>query len=101
MLVSELFPELAKHILRDLRRLKRNDLAAQVMNLRVVDRCRCGEAACGTFYTQGTESRRRMPTLGTDIMLDCGAIVTEVHGRIVEVETLDPKVNETLCRVIP
>jgi hypothetical protein len=101
MLVAELFPELAKQIVLDLRGLKRNDLAAQVMNFSVVDRCRCGAAACGTFYTEGTDSRRRMPRRGTAIILDCGAIVTEVGGRIVEIETLDPKVNETLCRVIP
>jgi len=36
---------------RDLRRLKRTDLAAQVMSLHIVDRCRGGSEACGTFYT--------------------------------------------------
>ncbi len=101
MLVHELFPELAKQIFRDLRRLKRTDLAAQVMSLHIADRCRCGSEACGTFYTQGTESRKRMPRHGTDLMLECGANVTEVDGRIVEIETLDPQVNETLRRVIP
>jgi len=34
-------------------------------------------------------------------MLDCGATVTEAKGRIVQIETLDPYVTETLCRVIP
>ena len=27
----------------------KNDLAAQVMTLSIVDRCRCGSKACGTF----------------------------------------------------
>ena len=52
MLVYEVFPELTKQILHDLRRLKRTDLAAQVMKLTIVDRCRCGSEACGTLYTQ-------------------------------------------------
>src|SRR6267154_1117645 len=97
MLVCELFPELAKHVLHDLRGLKRTDLAAQVMNLRIVDRCRCGSKACGTFYTQEAESRKRMPTHRTDIVLECGAILTEMDGMIVGIETLDPQVNEALC----
>jgi hypothetical protein len=101
MLVHELFPELAKQILHDLRGLKRNDLAAQVMKLRVVDRCRCGSGACGTFYTQEAESRKWIPEYGVDIMLNCGAKVAEIEGTIVEIETLDPQVNEALCRVIP
>jgi hypothetical protein len=101
MLLPELFPELAKEIFHDLRRLKRHDLAAQVMDLRVVDRCRCGETVCGTFYTQGANLRKRIGTHGTDIMLECGANVTEVDGTIVEIETLDPKVTESLRMEIP
>ena len=101
MLIPELLPDLAEQIFHDLRQLKRNDLAGQVMNLRIVDRCRCGSEACGTFYTQEAEFRKRTPTHGNDIMLNCGANVTEVDGRIVEIETLDPQVNRTLCRLIP
>ncbi|MGJ5816076.1 hypothetical protein [Paludibaculum fermentans] len=101
MLVRELFPELAKQVLRDLRTLRRNDLAAEVMNLRVEDRCRCGAAMCGTFYTQGADFRKRMGTNGIAIMLECGATVTEAKGRIVEIETLDPHITEMLSRVIP
>jgi hypothetical protein len=101
MRVHELFPELASRILRDLRRLKRTDLAEQVANLSIVDRCRCGSEACGTFYTQADEFRNRLPKHGTDIMLECGANVTEVNGKIVEIETLDPQVDETLRRVLP
>jgi hypothetical protein len=103
MLVHELFPELARQILNDLRRMRRSDLAAQVMSLHIVDRCRCGSDACGSFYTQdvGSSERRRMPHRGTDIMLECGATVTEVDGMVVEVETLDPFVNRILRRIIP
>jgi hypothetical protein len=38
---------------------------------------------------------------GPDIILECGANVTEAGGRIVEIETLDPQVNEALRRVVP
>jgi len=101
MLVREVFPELAKEILHDLRRLKRNELAAEMTNLRVVDRCRCGEAVCGTFYTEDADLRKRFGASGIDIMLECGSTVTELKGRIVRIETLDPQVTEMLCQVIP
>jgi hypothetical protein len=101
MLINDLFPDLAKQLVRDLRKLKRTDLAEQVMNLRIVDRCRCGSEPCGTFYTQETESRQRMAKHATDIMLKCGAILTEAQGRIVEIQTLDPQVDDVLRQVIP
>jgi hypothetical protein len=100
MLACELFPELATQIFHDLRGLKRHDLAAQIMTLRVVDRCRCGSALCGTFYTEEADLRKGI-VHGTDIMLECGANVTEVDGRIVEIETLDPHVTDTLREVFP
>ena len=101
MLVHELFPELAKQILDDLRKLKRSDLAARVMNLRIVDRCRCGSEVCGTFYTEGAHSKRRAGTRGASIILNCGANLMEAGGRIVEIEILDPRVTEAVRRVIP
>jgi hypothetical protein len=99
MLVNELFPKLANQIFRDLLKLKRNDLAEQVMSLRIIDRCRCGAEACGTFYTEDAEPRRRRR--GADLTLHCGASVTEAGGKIVRIETLDPQVEEVLRRVIP
>jgi len=101
MLVSELFPHLTKQVLRDLRRLKRADLAEQVMQLDIVERFRCGMNTCGTFYTQTIEFRKRIAEHGTEIMLECGASLTEVDGKIVEIETLDPEVEVSLRQVIP
>jgi len=34
-------------------------------------------------------------------MLKRGAILTEAHGKIVEIETLDPQVDDVLRRAIP
>ena len=99
MLVQEMFPDLAKRIFGDLRRLRRSDLAEQVTKLRIVDRCRCGSEACGTFHTEDPEFRNRKPR--TDIILQCGAKLTEAGGRIVEIETLDPAVQAELRRLIP
>lgn len=101
MLINDLFPDLAKQLVRDLRKLKRTDLTEQVMNLRIVDRCRCGSHACGTFYTEEAESRKRIAKHATSITLKCGANLSEAQGRIVEIETLDPQVDDVLRRVIP
>jgi len=101
MLVHELFPELADQVRRDLRKLKRIDLAEQVMQLRIVDRCRCGSEACGMFYTEGVEFRRQNTKQRADLMLQSGASISEAHRKIVEIETLDPQVERALRRIIP
>ena len=101
MLVGELFPELTHQLLRDLRRLKRTDLSEQIVSLRVIDRCRCGSDTCGTFYTQDAEFRKRSARSRADLMLPCGANLFESGGTVVEIETLDPRVQAVLRRVIP
>jgi hypothetical protein len=101
MLMHDVFPGLANQMQRDLGQLRRFDLAEQVMKLNIVDRCRCGLEACGTFYTEEVESRKLRLRYRTYIMLRCGANVTEAGGRILEVETLDPAVEAQLRRLIP
>jgi hypothetical protein len=99
MLLQETFPELAKEMYADLRKLKRLDLAEQISMLQIIDRCRCGLEGCGTFYTELTPNRRSRS--GVDMTLQCGATVTELRGTIVRVETLDPTVEATLRRLVP
>jgi hypothetical protein len=101
MLVKDLFPALASQVCRDLRRLKRADLAEQLSDLRVRDRCRCGSEVCGTFYTEDTKFERRPKQRVASRILRCGAIIHEAGGRIVEIETLDPAVNTELLRLMP
>src|SRR5277367_1438036 len=66
-------------------------LAAQVPGLKILDRCRCGDAFCSTFYSQpkpdgaygpGHRNVRLLPTAGM-LILDV------VAGEIACVEVLD------------
>ncbi len=49
-LLVELFPELAAELERLLLQQGESELARQVSNLPVIDRCRCGDDFCGMFY---------------------------------------------------
>jgi hypothetical protein len=48
----EVLPDLALEIERLLKIQGEPDLAAQVIGLRILDRCRCGDDFCSTFYVQ-------------------------------------------------
>lgn len=99
--MQDTFPELAKGIAADLRKLRRFDLVEQVPQLHIVDRCRCGLEACGTFYTEFPDSRKRKVGNGIDVSLSSGVTLTEAAGTIVRVETLDPRIETALRGLIP
>lgn len=44
-------PNLAKELETGLREIGETALASSVSSLEIVDRCRCGDKGCGTFYT--------------------------------------------------
>jgi hypothetical protein len=79
-------------------------LAAQVPNMKVFDRCRCGDEICGTFYAKprpkdgfgpGHRNVRLMPEDGM-LILDV------VAGEIACVEVLDRSdVRERLIAALP
>jgi hypothetical protein len=50
--LSGVLPELANQLERLLKVEGEHELAAQVQGLRIVDRCRCGDDFCATFYVQ-------------------------------------------------
>lgn len=50
-LVQDLMPALAGELRKLLEQVGRVDLAAKVEALRVIERCRCGDSFCSTFYT--------------------------------------------------
>ena len=50
-LLVEYFPELATELETLLRAEEEPALADQVSSLRIIDRCRCGDDFCATFYT--------------------------------------------------
>jgi hypothetical protein len=84
------FPDLLDEVRRLLIESGRAELAAQVDQLVVVDRCRCGDPECATFYTAppprdgwgAGHENVVLDAAGADIVLDV------VHGKIVCVEVV-------------
>jgi hypothetical protein len=52
VLLADTLPEFALELERLLAKAGQPELAAQVPGLRIVDRCRCGDDFCSSFYTQ-------------------------------------------------
>jgi len=50
-LLAEALPSLAEELAALLEKRGEQDLAAQLSELRLVDRCRCGDDFCATVYT--------------------------------------------------
>lgn len=52
MLLIEILPVLADELEQLLEKAEEPELAAQVSRLTIVERCRCGDDCCASFYTQ-------------------------------------------------
>lgn len=52
MLLSEALPQFALELQQLLKQQGQTELAVQVPQLMIVDRCRCGDGFCASFYTQ-------------------------------------------------
>jgi hypothetical protein len=52
VLLTETLPSLAYELEQLLEKEGERELAAQVPGLTIVDRCRCGDDFCASFYTQ-------------------------------------------------
>lgn len=52
MLLADTFPLLSQELLQLLKGEGKSELASQVLGLRIVDRRRCGDDFCASFYTQ-------------------------------------------------
>jgi hypothetical protein len=48
----DILPALAEEIVELLSKHKEHELAAQIAQLKIIDRCRCEDDFCATFYTQ-------------------------------------------------
>jgi hypothetical protein len=89
-LLSQVMPEFARELDTLMLAHGRSELAAQVPTLRIVDRCRCGDDFCGTFYTEprpktsyGAGHSNVEPTTNQGII-----ILDVVSGRVACVEVL-------------
>jgi|SRR5579859_7253308 len=104
MLVAEVFPALAGELQELLLKQNRHELAEQVPTLRIVDRCRCGDDFCASFYTQ-TKPTGRYPPGTKTIELDTkeGMLILDVvDGAIAQVEVLNREdVRKALLTAIP
>ncbi len=91
LLLSEALPQLSGELDRLLRAENRPELADQLSSLRIVDRCRCGDDFCATFYAKARSDGAWGPdheTLALDEVASGMLNVDVAGGRIVAVEAL-------------
>jgi hypothetical protein len=91
MLLTKVLPKLAVELEQLLREQGELDLAAQVPTLAIVDRCRCGDDFCASFYTHPKSEGAYGPDLRTlDLDAARGMVILDVvSGLIVHVEVLN------------
>jgi hypothetical protein len=104
MLLKEVLPQFAVELERLLRKQGEVELASQASLLMIVDRCRCGDDFCASFYTQpkpkgayrpGHRSMELEPAEGM-LILDL------VGGRIAHVEVVNRNdIREKLLAALP
>ena len=100
--VADLLPKLAAELAAALEHEGHPHLADQVPQLRIVDRCRCGDDFCGTFYAVPPPRRGWGPGHDTLTFGRTDLIVDIVNGRIVCVEVLyRDEVRDALARAFP
>jgi hypothetical protein len=89
-LLVEAMPAFARELEALLANQGDSELATQVKDLRIVDRCRCGDDFCATFYTQskpkgGYGSGHKC----VEVAPEKGMIILDVvRGQIMKVEVL-------------
>jgi hypothetical protein len=104
MLVSEVFPELSKELEELLQKRGEAELAGHIVELNLLDRCRCGDDFCATFYTQPKPAARYGPDhRAMDLDANAGMIILDVvEGRIVCIEILyRDAIRKKLIEILP
>ena len=104
LLLTDTLPELAAELRQLLVEQGEPELAAKVTGLMILDRCRCGDDFCSTFYTQpkldgayGPGHRNVVLAPGEGML-----ILDVVAGEIACVEILDRNdVRRKLDEVLP
>lgn len=104
ILLQNALPDLAEELQSQLADDDQSALASQIGSLRIVDRCRCGDDFCATFYTVA-KPKGAWGTNHETIPLDCENCylnVDVVDGKIVSVEVLyRDEIRARLLQLIP
>ncbi|HWZ25911.1 MAG TPA: hypothetical protein VN037_11570 [Verrucomicrobiae bacterium] len=89
-LLVDMFPELSAELEQLLRVSGEHALADQIPRLRVLDRCRCGDDFCATFYTQPKPKGSYGPGLQTLALepVTGDLIIDVLDGAVAKVEVL-------------
>jgi hypothetical protein len=81
LLLTDAFPEFARELASLLAKQGESELAMQVEGLRIVDRCRCGDDFCATFYMRAKPRGRWGPdNRCVEVTPDDGMIIVDVAG---------------------
>jgi len=104
MLLTEILPHLADELEQLLKKAGKPLLAAQVSQLTIVERCRCGDDFCASFYTQPKPEGKYGP--GHDCMdLDAARgmlLLDVVDGAIAHIEILNRNdIRQKLINALP
>lgn len=91
MLLTNVLPNLAVELELLLKKHGESALAAQVPTLTIVDRCRCGDDFCSSFYTQPKPDGAYGPDhRSLDLDAEKGMVILDVvSGLIAHVEVLN------------
>jgi hypothetical protein len=104
MLLTHVLPKLAVELEQLLREHGELELAAQVPTLAIVDRCRCGDHFCASFYTLPKPEGAYGPDLRTlDLDAARGTVILDiVSSLIAHVEVLNrDEVRRSLLTALP
>lgn len=91
MLLTDALPKLAVELEQLLKKHGESELAAQVSALAIVDRCRCGDDFCASFYTRPKPKGAYGPDHRClDLDAEKGMVILDVvSGVIAHVEVLN------------
>jgi hypothetical protein len=90
LLLVEVLPSLANEIEALLKKANEPELSAQVIDLRIVERCSCEDDFCASFYTQPKPSGSYGPGhRNVELEPEDGILILDVvSSRIMQIEVL-------------
>ena len=102
--LNELLPLLSQELEQLLKDMGETNLSSQVPGLRILDRCRCGDDFCASFYTQPKPNGAYGPGHRNVILEpDKGMLILDVVDDVIaQVEILNrDDIRHTLIAALP